>query len=248
MIEQWDALTQYFQVVVDTDNLLVSQKILTQLRNPVWKLYFHFLNFVLPKLTELNLMFQSMKTSLHCLHTSLQMLYQDFLSCYLQESYWHHIPLKDIDPASQVNKLPLSSMYMGAQVTICLSKEEYKARAVDVQHFLRQSQEFYVEAALQIRQRFPIGDETVENLQVLDPNVSHLKFPSLVPIASRFPNIISTSKLQKLDDKWRKLSLVTLPFEYEDMDPELFWGELATISDGTGVLQFSCLSSFMRSL
>ena len=67
-------------------------------------------------------------------------------------------------------------MYMGAQVTLCLSKEEYKERAVDVQHFLRRAQDFFVEAGSQIRQRFPIGDATIEMLQVLDPNVSHSNF------------------------------------------------------------------------
>ena len=57
VIEQWDVLIQYFQNVVVQDNLLVPQKILTHLQNPIWKLYFQFLDFVLPKFTELNLMF-----------------------------------------------------------------------------------------------------------------------------------------------------------------------------------------------
>ena len=81
--------------------------------------------------------------------------------------------------------------------------------------------------------------------KLLDPNVSHSKFPSRVPIASRFPNI-TASKLQKLDDEWRRLSLVTLPFEHEDMYPEMFLGKLATISDDTGVLQF--MSEFFHAI
>ena len=61
-------------------------------------------------------------------------------------------------------------------------------------------------------------------LQVLDPNASHTKFPSLVPLASRFPNLIPISKLQQLDNEWRKLSFTTLPFDSEGMEPEVFWG------------------------
>ena len=34
VIEQWDALVQFFEVAVDQDNLLVSQKILSHLKNP----------------------------------------------------------------------------------------------------------------------------------------------------------------------------------------------------------------------
>ena len=117
-IEQWDTLVEYFQAVVDRDNLLVSQKILTHLQNPIWKLYFYFLDFVLPKFTELNLMFQSAKSSIHCLHNSLQTMYRDFLSCYLREQYWRTTPLKDIDPTSQANFVPLTAMYMTEKLSL----------------------------------------------------------------------------------------------------------------------------------
>ena len=63
LIEQWDALIQYFETVVATDHLIASQRILSQMQNPIWILYLHFLNFALPKFTNLNLMFQSAKMS-----------------------------------------------------------------------------------------------------------------------------------------------------------------------------------------
>ena len=52
----------YFQIVSQTDNLLVSDKIL---QNPIWKLYMLFLNFVLTKFTDLNLAFQSSTAIIH---------------------------------------------------------------------------------------------------------------------------------------------------------------------------------------
>ena len=133
VIEQWNVLIQYFQAVVDQDNLLVSQKILNHLQNPIWKLYFHFLDFVLPKFTELNLMFQSAKTSIHCLHNGLHTIYRDFLKCYMREAYWRHTTLQEIDPTYQVNFLPLPTMYMGAKVTLYLSVPEYRQRGPDIQ-------------------------------------------------------------------------------------------------------------------
>ena len=248
VIEQWDALVQFFEVAVDQDNLLVSQKILSHLKNPIWKLYFYFLDFVLPKFTELNLMFQSAKTSIHCLHNGLQAIYKEFLSCYMCDAYWRHTPLKNVDPTSSVNFLPLKSMYMGARVTLCLSEREYMERGPDVQHFLKRAQEFFIEAAQQIQKRFPIGDLIVEMLQVLDPDVSHSTFPSLVPLATRFPNLISVDKLQQLDNEWRKLSLVELPFDSQGMDPEVFWARLGKVTDGTGASQFLTLCTFMGAL
>jgi len=79
--------------------------------NPTWKLYYFFLDFVLPKFTGLNLMFQSAKASIHCLHLSFVAIYKEFLSWYLRESYWKLTPLQDIDPSSQVNLLPLTDGY-----------------------------------------------------------------------------------------------------------------------------------------
>ena len=193
-------------------------------------------------------MFQSAKMSIHCLHNGLQAIYRDFLSCYMCDAYWRHTPLQEVDPNSNVNFLPLTAMYMGAQVTLCLSAPEYRQRGPDVQHFLRRAQDFFIEAALEIRKCFPIGDPVIEMLQVLDPDVSHSKFPSLVPLASRFPNLIPTSKLQQLDNEWRKLSFTPLPFESEGMGPEVFWGRLGKLTNGEGTPQFHTLSAFMGSL
>lgn len=107
-------------------------------------------------------------------------MYRDILSCYMSDVYWRHQELKDIDPTSEVNMLPLSRMYMGAKVALLLTTAEYKERRVDVQYFLKKVQEFYIEATCQIKQRFPIGDPLIDMFQVLDPNASHSTFPSLV--------------------------------------------------------------------
>ena len=40
LIEQWDVLVQYFQMASQRDNLLVTEKILSLIKNPIWKLYF----------------------------------------------------------------------------------------------------------------------------------------------------------------------------------------------------------------
>ena len=85
-------------------------------------------------------------------------------------------------------------------------------------------------------------------LEVLDPDTNQAKFPSLVPLAVRFPNIVPEAKLQTLDDKWRKLSVEPLPFDHEDMEPEEFWRTLSTDKNGAGSVQFLRLCSFMHCL
>jgi len=85
-------------------------------------------------------------------------------------------------------------------------------------------------------------------LQVLDPNVKHSEYPLHVPLAKRFPNFLPDSKMQQLDNEWRRLSIVSLPFSYDTMDPEEFFHRLSKISDGTGTLSFGVLCQFMQTL
>ena len=89
-------------------------------------------------------------------------------------------------------------MYMGIKITLCLPSSEYQKRMPDVYYFLKRVQEFYIEAAMQIKKHFPIGDPVIEMLQVLDPNAKHSEYPSLVPLAQRFPSFLPGSKMQQL--------------------------------------------------
>ena len=118
--------------------------------------------------------------------------------------------IEEVDVTSEVNVLPLTCMYMGARISLLLATQEYFQRASDVQYFLKRVQEFYIEAASQIKKRFPTNAPEIAMLEVLDLNADHTKFSSLVLLASRFPNLIAKSKMQKLDDEWRNLRIVTL--------------------------------------
>ena len=68
------------------------------------------------------------------------------------------------------------------------------------------------------------------------------------PLAKRFPNFLPHSKIQLLDDEWRKLAIVSLPFEDEDMEPEEFWERLSKLTDGTENPPFSVVCQFMKTL
>jgi hypothetical protein len=69
--------------------------------------------------------------------------------------------------------------------------------------FLQKVRKFYTEAVVQIKTRFPIGDPLLDMFEILDANThqgNHSKYPSLVPLAIAFPNILPSSSLQLLDN------------------------------------------------
>lgn len=139
---------------------------------------------------------------------------------------------------------------MGAQVAIFLTNDifEERNRHADIQYFLKCVQEFYIESALQIKRRFPLGDPVMKMLQVLDPNTSMTSFPSLAPLVSRFSFIIPESDIEILDGEWRRLSMVELPFDKTDMGPEEYWSKLDNVTDGLGNSQFPTICDFMKIL
>ena len=118
IIEQWPALELYFEKPAKNDRLISSQNIFTALKNPIFKLYFYFLSFILRKFTNFNKLFQSKTPNIHFLTNYLASTYKAFLSCYLLSTYIRSTSLHCIDPASPSNLLPLTSMNMGEKSLI----------------------------------------------------------------------------------------------------------------------------------
>lgn len=167
VLEQWPALEAYFESAAENDRLVSSQNILSALKNPIYKLYLFFLKFVLPKFTNFNKLFQSEKPNLHILDKCLETTYKAFLSCYMSTAYLSSRSIELIDPASTIHMLPLSSMTMGQDVTDFLMKPELATMKREVLGFLEHVRSFYIEAANQIKSRFPINDPVIKSLRFL---------------------------------------------------------------------------------
>lgn len=129
-----------------------------------------------------------------------------------------------------------------------MTKPEILSKRDLVQDFLSRSRDFLATAAAQIKKRFPIDDPVIKQLQVLNPSCSHQNFPSLNPLALRFPNLIQQSDLQQLNNEWRRLLFTELLFSYESMPVDEFWGKLTRIANGAEEQQFATVSKFMKGL
>ena len=196
IIEQWPALELYFEKPAKNDRLISSQNIFTALKNPIFKLYFYFLSFILRKFTNFNKLFQSKTPNIHFLTNYLASTYKAFLSCYLLSTYIRSTSLHCVDLASPSNLLPLTSMNMGGKVSNFLTQSNISHLRNEIRGFLERVQLFYIEASLQIKSRFPIDYDILKSLVFLNPDTNEV-----IQIGSKFPNIISTSEISKLDDE-----------------------------------------------
>ncbi|XP_045468402.1 uncharacterized protein LOC123676520 [Harmonia axyridis] len=70
------------------------------------KLYYLFLNYILPKISNLNQNFQSDKVVLPYLHKMMEEAYRNFLLCYMERQYVTKTAISEIDPSNKTWFLP----------------------------------------------------------------------------------------------------------------------------------------------
>ncbi len=253
VLEQWPALEEYFKKAAETDRLVSACTIYSALKNPIMKLYLHFLKFVLPKFIHFNKLFQSETPNIHFLTSYLSSTYKSFLSCYLSSTYIRSISLERLNPNSQSNFLPLTSMSMGEEVAQFLIAPVSNNLKDQLKGFLEHVQLFYVEAALQIKGRFPIDDKVLKALTFLNPDtINSTSASDVIALASKFPNIIPEDDLHRIDHEWRELQFLDpsdLPTtSCRRKDVVLFWGGISEITDTSGESRFPTISRLTKSL
>ena len=108
LMEQWQALTEYFATVAREEKVIKAEKLYALLSNQHFKLVFYFLNLILPKFTEFNLLFQSTALTLHLLHKKI--------SCFIKSStiaiYSQHCNKENIDlqTMNMHKQIPMSDL------------------------------------------------------------------------------------------------------------------------------------------
>ncbi|XP_067214564.1 zinc finger protein 862-like isoform X3 [Linepithema humile] len=75
ILEQWTAIELFFTRAALEDNLQSAKTILNALRNPIYKIYYSFLSFILEIINKINLLFQSRKPLITQLLTSIEKYY-----------------------------------------------------------------------------------------------------------------------------------------------------------------------------
>ncbi|KAK4326986.1 hypothetical protein Pmani_002537 [Petrolisthes manimaculis] len=265
MLEPWGPLQMFFtdlhyQHQKKYNATLVAQAY-EMLHDPYCRLYYCFLDSVLQKFTQFNLLFQSECVVITSLHGQACELYKDILLMYMNRDYVMKRSLADVDPGEEREFLMLEQVYLGASVLkrTVENVAMYNDRA-RMKEFRLKCRSFLVTAAKQVKKRYDFGDPVLSRLSMLDPAyvVGHqgVREQSLVPLASCLPRIIEQDDLtlQKQDDEWRRLGMDNLPEEVTSMAqqkcmikekfPDKFWGTVKTVVDDKGIPKYECVAHF----
>ncbi|XP_066983819.1 uncharacterized protein [Macrobrachium rosenbergii] len=236
LLEQWEALKLFFSEKWLTEKLLAIELIINSLHDPFMKLYFMFLDWVLPNFTEFNKFFQSDKAVITVLHDKVSMLFRDLLLSFMDRTYVMKTDLNTVNPERRDRHLSDSQMYLGVKVMQGLNNPSIQEKKAQQQEFFQRCRSFLVVACTEIKKRYNFNDGVLSKLNCLCPkNALSSEFreriPSLFPLASELPLIVPPddhSLLQKLDDQWRMFPI--LQHELKNLvneSPDKFWGEVS---------------------
>lgn len=251
ILEQWDALQLYFREQIFTARLHSVEQIVQAFDNPITKLFYLFLKWVLPKFTKLNELFQSQSVVLTTLYDKMTITYQELLETYLRKDCIRKTCLKDIDPFNEENRLLPEQIYFGVQVMDMLSTPAIHKNERLKADFRGNCIKFLTVGCSQIKKRFNFDDPVLQLVSNLSPSKAMLRktrdsMPSLLPLLKVLPRLVAPEQYQDIDDEWRLLPFLQLP---EDVDPkdnaDLFWAKLMTADEGDQGLSFKKLSKFV---
>ena len=270
ILEQWNALQLYFNAKWLDERLGCAEQIHVALTDPFNKIYFLFLNYILPKVTNLNEYFQSDKVLVLNLHKIMIESYQEFLCCYMERKHVLNTDLDKIDPQNETWFLPKNKVYVGVDAVRELSKPEIANRPHLVNIFYERCQQFYSILCSEFRKRYNFSDPIMSKLHIFSPKnaLSHKireTYPTLSEILIQMPRFLkkfdehTKSEMeiepQLVDDEWRLLPSYSFdPDEYETIilcnndNVDVFWGKIYACKNTIGLRVFENLSRFVLNI
>lgn len=248
ILEQWDALQLFFQTEAPVDKVDGASQILHTMNTPGTKHMLAFVGYVLGKVNNMNIEFQSEYYRLHKLYSSVTSEYRSILRMFIKDDVLREVPLADIDPADTRMHKKLSCIQLGGR---CEGQLMLQPLGEKEAQFRTDAVAFLKELCLQIRNRFPLSDKSVvAHMQLLDPcKALDENKPSIIPLAMNFASIVPNSKLDRLSDQWNDLSLYAKQFEnLIQKEPAVFWLALKQVTDGNEKPKFDILTDLMCTL
>lgn len=248
ILEQWNPLMLFFQQQYLEEKLTCCSLIHDGFKDPSVRFYFHFLNFILPKFTEFNKLFQRADPTIHLLYNACKTLYIDVLRLFYKHEYLHVDPMH-IDPEKEEHYLPLEQVYLGADVHRLLQTPEYSQCKALVSDVKKRCVTFLATACTQMRSRFPLESTVLKHCSALSVRKCLsknflLETPTLADLVSEVPRIYN-GNVQDLDAEWRRLPDVELPLDLRQTNnSEQFFRGLRTLTNENGEPMFSVLPQF----
>ncbi|KAL7287465.1 hypothetical protein TKK_0018569 [Trichogramma kaykai] len=261
-LQRWMSLTIFFENEYQKDNEnTFPDDTIKELRNffrdPVQQAYVMFMEVLIGKLAEANLILQAEKPTFGKDHTVMKELYINLLKMYILDTYVEQCvadgQLHKIDPKDTTKFKPSKEIRIGWKTRLFLENSQISEKEQKI--FLENCLESMQEATVQMSQRCKFDDDKLSSLSLFHPeNALDEKFheransDSLLFIAfQRFESLLPDHGKMKdvMYNEWDNLLTSEIPDNIKnERDIDKFWFLLKEVHDG----RFRYLSEFVLNL
>lgn len=249
VLELWSSLIPFFTLAVVEDNLQAAATLLNALNNPIYKMYFLFLSYILPLVNQINLEFQSAKPKLFTFNYKVYSLFKNITKNYMNKVYIDSCnTMENIDPSNEAEFLELGKIYVGAKCqiytdTIALSGNELKA-------FRQRCLQYYIELCIQIKNRFSKFTENYKSFEILNPRLVVSGTQNITPLLQQFHFLTTFENIENIANEFRMIG--DLPRETIEklgsLDFEQFWFKIINMANELNEKMFPNLSAFISNI
>lgn len=246
VLQNWEALILFFTHECFEDDLPATQAILNQLKNPIFKVYYTFLSYILESVNRLNREFQAEKPQLHLLLKRVSDLFRNILRNYVKKEYLDRVPIKNIEVADPRNFIALEKIYFGAKAEILMSNENIDRN--ELHNFRVHALGFYVMLAEQIKRRFNFDDPVLSFVSYFNPRiVLSGEISSIATQALKFfPHLVDD--IEKLNSEWRLLSDLKEMEAQNNLPIEDFWTNIFKLNSRLDIPMFPNLTKLVKGI
>ncbi|XP_066599937.1 protein FAM200A-like [Prorops nasuta] len=173
ILEKWDTI-QKFLVEQQLEKIKEAEELLIIMENSETKAYLYFLETVLKKFNTFNALFQSKETKIHlinrCSRNFLLFFLQTFIKPVLLKQNVFLPFVRNETFLKNENFLPVETINIGSDCAGYLEKmlEEKKITEAQVKSTRQNCLAFFIKASKEIRDRFPIFNSFLENLDIFE--------------------------------------------------------------------------------
>ncbi|KZS10354.1 Zinc finger-like protein [Daphnia magna] len=205
MLEQWGPLELYFQSFLAEDNQ-AAKKIYCALINPKMKLHYSFLAYVLPLVNKMNVHFQSEKVEIHRLLSSVEAGLRPIMDNFIRPEFLRGKSAFDVDHTNPRHQKAIIGIYYGAKVETLIMDLSSSLCSNVLLAFRISCLTFYIELFSQIKMRVNHKDDTLIQLQCIDPKEALSgKVLSIAPLFYKFRSTL-TLDIEEINTEWWQLS------------------------------------------
>ncbi|XP_076066039.1 uncharacterized protein LOC143039686 [Oratosquilla oratoria] len=248
MLEQWNPLSMYFDLKESEEKLTSISQVNIALKDPTMRLYFTFLDYILPLCTDFNKLSQRKSPVIHLLYDNTHRLYGTILSCFCLCEKVNSADLSTFDPTDAANHKPLKDIYLGAPVHNLLKDPKVSGNSILIHSFLEKCKSFYIVLCQQIKKRFNLENNLWRMASYLNPPKflnprSRESLPSFQEFVDMVPRIYD-GNVQQLDNEWRSVDWYDLSDIKNTSEITIFYERLLTYEDSLGIKKFKTIAAF----